>query len=176
MFFVTKEWRYRKYSLFFLACKHSVWPFSCLFLALFGFLLKFSSGNHARRTTTHQFIWQQQQKWAVWADHIWNVEWLGSTTRLRTFNPDTGTHPPGLALPRTAWVRHNRLRTGVGRSRSYLHKWSMAPSAACERGTEEQTVHHVVLSVQFIDLHMDYTAWGSGWWVDKWLLKACPEI
>jgi len=30
---------------FFLAFKQSVWPFSGLFLALFGFLLKFSSGN-----------------------------------------------------------------------------------------------------------------------------------
>jgi len=47
MFFVTKEWQYRKQSLsFLLAFKQSVWPFSGLFLALFGFLLKFSSGNH----------------------------------------------------------------------------------------------------------------------------------
>jgi len=30
---------------FFLAFKQSVWPFSGLFSALFGFLLKFSSGN-----------------------------------------------------------------------------------------------------------------------------------
>ena len=30
---------------FFLAFNPSVWPFSDLFLALFGFLLKFSSGN-----------------------------------------------------------------------------------------------------------------------------------
>jgi len=43
---VTKEWHYRKKSLaFFLAFKQSVWPFSGLFSALFGFLLKFSSGN-----------------------------------------------------------------------------------------------------------------------------------
>jgi len=30
---------------FFLAFKQSVWPFPGLFLALLGFLLKFSSGN-----------------------------------------------------------------------------------------------------------------------------------
>jgi len=32
---------------FFLAFKQSVWPFSGLFLALFGFLSKFSFGNPA---------------------------------------------------------------------------------------------------------------------------------
>jgi len=33
---------------FFLAFEQCVWPFFDLFLALFGFLLKFSSGNPAR--------------------------------------------------------------------------------------------------------------------------------
>jgi len=61
------------------------------------------------------------------------------------FHPDTGTHPPGMTLPRTAWVRLNRLRTGVGRFRSCLYKWNMASSAVCECGAEEQTVDHVVL-------------------------------
>jgi len=26
----------------------------------------------------------------------------------RTFIPDIRTHPPGMALPRTAWIRFNR--------------------------------------------------------------------
>ena len=65
--------------------------------------------------------------------------------RLRTFIPDTGTHPPGMTFPRIAWVRLNRLRTGVGRFRSCLCKWGMSSSAACECGAEEQTVDHVVL-------------------------------
>ena len=60
-----------------------------------------------------------------------------------TFIPDIGTHPP-RTLPRTAWVRLNRLRTGVGRFRSRLYKWGMASSAACECGPK-QTVDHVVL-------------------------------
>jgi len=37
---------------FFLAFKQSVWPFYSLFLALFGFLLKFSSGNPGSRRTS----------------------------------------------------------------------------------------------------------------------------
>jgi len=69
---------------------------------------------------------------AQWADHQWNVEWADNPTRLRTLIPDTGTHPPGMTLPRRAWVRLNRLHTGVGRVRSCLYKWGTTSSAACE--------------------------------------------
>ena len=84
---------------------------------------------------------------AQWADHQWNTEWLENTTRPRIFIPDTGTHPLEWLSQRAwiAWVRLNRLRTGVGRFRSCLYKWSMASSATCECGAEEQTVDHVVL-------------------------------
>jgi len=50
---------------------------------------------------------------AQWADHQWNVEWTDNPTRLRIFIPDTGTHPHGTTFPTRAWVRLNRLRTGV---------------------------------------------------------------
>jgi len=70
---------------------------------------------------------------------------MESTTRLRAFIPNIGAHPPGMAVPRSVWVQLYRLRTGVGRFRSYLHKWGMAPSAACKRGAEEQIVDHVDL-------------------------------
>ena len=52
---------------------------------------------------------------AHWADYQWNAEWADNPTRLRIFIPDTGTHDPGMTLPRRAWVRLNRLRTGVER-------------------------------------------------------------
>ena len=87
------------------------------------------------RRIIHQFIWLQQK----WADHRWNVERLENTTRLRTFIPDIGTQPPRMVQPLTMWVRFNRLRTGVGRLLSCLHKWSMALSTACECGAEEKT-------------------------------------
>jgi len=54
------------------------------------------------------------------------------------------THTHGMTLPRRAWVRLNRLCTGVGRFDSCLYKWGMASSATCECGTE-QTVDHVIL-------------------------------
>jgi len=41
-------------------------------------------------------------------------EWTDNPTRHRIFIPDTGTHLPEMTLPRRAWVRLNRLRTGVG--------------------------------------------------------------
>ena len=81
----------------------------------------------------------------LWTDHRWNAEWLDNTMRLCTFITDMSTNPTGMALPRTAWVRLNRLHTCVGRFRSCLYKWGMASSAACECGAEEQTVDHVVL-------------------------------
>jgi len=65
-----------------------------------------------------------------------NAEWSHNNTRLRTFIPDTCTHPPGMALPKKAWVRLNRLRTGVGRFHSCLPNWGMASSAVCKCGEE----------------------------------------
>ena len=102
-----------------------------------------------------------------------------NTTRLRTFIPDTGTHTPGMDLPRTVWVRLNRLHTGVGRFRSYLHKWGMVYSAACECDVEEQTVDHVFLAVESVQCWPPYGLCGLTILDDKtieWLLNTCTEI
>jgi len=83
---------------------------------------------------------------------------------------------PQATLPR-AWVRLNRLRTGVGRFRSCLYKWGMASSAACECGAEEQTVDHVVLQCP---IHQSPHGLHGLTVVDdetiEWLLNTCPEI
>ena len=85
----------------------------------------------------------------------------------------TPVHTPGMTLPRRAWVRLNRLRTGVGRFRSCLYKWGMASSAACECGAE-QTVDHVVLHCPVhrhphgLMIMYDETT--------EWLLNTCPDI
>jgi len=110
---------------------------------------------------------------AQWADHQWNAEWVDNPTRLRIFIPDT----PGVTLPRRAWVRLNRLHTGVGRFRSCLYKWVMSSSAACECDAEEQTVGHVVLQCSIHrpphELH------GLTFPDDEttgWLFNTCSEI
>ena len=95
--------------------------------------------------------------------------------RLRTFIPDTGTHPPGMTLPRRAWVRLNHPRTGPGRFHSCLYKWGMSSSAACECGAEEQTVDHVVLQCP-ID-RPPHGLHGLTVLDDEtieWLLNTCP--
>ena len=50
------------------------------------------------------------------------------------FVPRTGARPVGMGLPRAAWVKLNRPRTGVGRFHSSMHKWGLAPSPNCKWG------------------------------------------
>ena len=69
-----------------------------------------------------------------WTNHKWKTEYCENA-----FVPKTGARPVGMGLPRAAWVKLNRLRTGVGRFRSSMHKWGLAPSPNCECGASEQT-------------------------------------
>ena len=81
-----------------------------------------------------------------WADHKWNMEWQECASRPHGFIADVGSLPSGMHFPRPAWVRLNRLRTGVGLFRSTMHKWDMTPSPACECGADEQTADDLILS------------------------------
>jgi len=143
------------------------------------------SGTAAQQfKSRHPFVPAAQQlisfsdniRAAQWADHQWNAEWADNPTRLHTLIPDTGTHTPRMTLPRRAWVRLNRLHTGVGRFRSCLYKWGMASSAACECSAE-QTVNHVVLHCP---IHQTPNGLHSVTVLDdqttKWLLNTCPDI
>ena len=67
-----------------------------------------------------------------------------NASRPRAFEPETGARPVGMGLPRAVWVKLNRLRTGVGRFHSSMHKWGLAPSPNCECGASEQTADHVL--------------------------------
>ena len=95
-----------------------------------------------RRTANHQFIWQQQKCGA-----LGGMEYrvVGQHIRDSVISSPTSAPPRGMALPRTAWIRLNRLCTGLGRFRSCLYKWDTASSAACECVAKEQTSDHVVL-------------------------------
>ena len=58
-----------------------------------------------------------------WTNHKWKTEYCENASRLRAFVLGTGTRPVGMGLPRAAWDKLNRLRTGVGRFHSSMHKW-----------------------------------------------------
>ena len=79
-----------------------------------------------------------------WTNHKRNAEYCENASRLRAFVPETGARPVGMSLPRAAWVKLNRLRTGVGRFHLSMHKWGLAPSPNCECGASEQTADHVL--------------------------------
>ena len=49
-----------------------------------------------------------------WKNHKWKTEYCEGASRLRAFVPETGARPVGMGLPRAAWVKLNRRRTGVG--------------------------------------------------------------
>ena len=79
-----------------------------------------------------------------WTNHKWKTEYCENASRFRAFVPETGARPVGMGLLRAAWVKLNRLRTGVGRFHSSMHKWGLAPSPNCECGASEQTADHVL--------------------------------
>ena len=62
-----------------------------------------------------------------WTNHKWKTKYCENASRLRAFVPETGARPVEMGLPRAAWFKLNRLRTGVGRFHSSIHKWGLAP-------------------------------------------------
>ena len=57
-----------------------------------------------------------------WTRHKWNADYFESTSRVRAFIPRVSSKQLGMSLPRTSWVRLNRLRTGVGRFHPSMYK------------------------------------------------------
>ena len=117
--------------------------------------------RHPVLPAIHQLIsssYDNNRTAAPLADHQWNAEWLENTTRLRTSIPGIDTHPPGMALPRTAWVRLNRFRTGVGRFRSCLHKW-VWPLLQLVSVRQNRPFTMWSCNVQSIDLPMAWRFW-----------------
>ena len=81
---------------------------------------------------------------AQWTNLTWGTEYSKSMSALCVYIPRVSTRPIAMSLTRTAWVKLNRLRTGVGRFGSSVHKWGLAPSAKCECGARKQTVDHII--------------------------------
>ena len=67
-------------------------------------------------------------------------------SRLHTFIKDVSPTSSGIGFPRLAWVKLNRLRTGVALFRSKTRKWGVVSTAACKCSAKEQTPEHVITS------------------------------
>ena len=83
---------------------------------------------------------------AQWTNLTWDKEYSKSMLALCVYIPRVITRLIGMSLTGTAWVKLNRLRTGVGRFVSSMHKWGLASSGNCECGASEQTADHVILT------------------------------
>ena len=81
---------------------------------------------------------------AEWTNTKWDMEYSANALSLHAFIPKASSRPLGMGLPRAAWVKLNRLRSGVGRFCSSMYKWGLAPLANCECGASEQTAHHII--------------------------------
>ena len=76
-----------------------------------------------------------------WTNHKWNAEYCENA-----FLPRIRARPVRMGLHRAAWVKLNRLWTGVGRFHSSMHKWGLAPLPNCECGASEQTADHILIA------------------------------
>ena len=66
-----------------------------------------------------------------WTNQKWKTEYRAGASRLHVFVPGTGARLVEMSLPRAAWVKLNRLQTGVGRFHSSIHKWGLDPLPNC---------------------------------------------
>ena len=121
---------------------------------LHGFLSGFSDTRHVRLRSRRPFVPASRNlldnlarlgiRAFEWTNHKWKTKYCENVSRIRAFVPETGARPVGMGLPRAAWVKLNRLRTGVGQFHLSMHKWGLAPSPNCECGASEQTADHVL--------------------------------
>ena len=79
-----------------------------------------------------------------WTNYKWKTEYCEGASRIRVFVSGTGSRPVGMGLPRSAWVKLNRLQNGVERFHSFIFKWGLASSPNCECGAAEQIADHVL--------------------------------
>ena len=122
---------------------------------LYGLLNGFSDTRQVRLRSRRPFVTAAQSRLdnlarlgirgSKWTNHKWKTEYCENASRLRAFVPGTGARPVGMGLPPENWVKLNRLRTGIGRLHSSMHKWGLAPSPNCKCGASEQTTDHVLI-------------------------------
>ena len=102
-----------------------------------------------------------------------------STSRLRECVTSPSRSSPGSDLPRQAWVKLNRLCTGVGRFNAGMWRWGLSKPPACDCGADQQTANHIITECPLYrppnGLHglIDVDADAA---TCEWLLSKLPEI
>ena len=79
-----------------------------------------------------------------WTNYRWSAEYSKRTSVLHVFISRASFRPLEIGFPRTSWLELNRLRIGVGRFHSFMHKWGLAPLPNSNCGTINQTTDHVI--------------------------------
>ena len=108
------------------------------------------SNQDARLYSLHRNYWivwpnqtfVQRNGWIMYG--TWSTWKVHKVHQVHAFIPRASPEPLGMGLPRTSWVKLNRLRTGVRRFHSSMYKWGAAPSPNCECGASEQTADHII--------------------------------
>lgn len=77
-------------------------------------------------------------------DNEWKNLWHRASVRNSELVSDPTLRPAGFDIPRKAWVRLNRIRSGHGNCAHFLHLWNMATSTSCDCGAADQTMWHIV--------------------------------
>ena len=95
--------------------------------------------NHA-----HQLVSSVPPQETVnhWTQARWAESWASTTTRVYKSMPTPSNSGQGVGLSRRAWIRLNRLRTGVGRFGANMLRWGLSTSDCCDCGAE-QTADHI---------------------------------
>ena len=112
-----------------------------------------------------------------WIARMWSAGWQPSTSRLREYIVSPSMCCPGCDLLRQAWVKLNRLRTGVGRFNADMWRWGLSKSSACDCGADQQTANHIITECPLHrppnDLHSVIDVDAA---TREWLLSKFPEI
>ena len=88
---------------------------------------------------------------AHWIASMWSVEWQPSTSRLREYIISPSRSSPESDLPRQAWVKLSRLRTGVGRFNADMWRWgiSKSPASTAEQISRQQMISSRIAPITF---------------------------
>ena len=105
---------------------------------------------------------------ASWIQQRWEEEWKGMQTGLHRYIRTPSSEPSGYQLDRHAWVQLNRIRTGCGKTRSFMKSIGVLDNDTCDCG-HTQTIEHILEACPIlrpprglqglIDLDSDSVGW-----------------